>query len=219
MQLNTPRDLILSDPLLLNDWLAVAWSSAVPQGELLPVRVLGRDLVLWRGDSGGTCASTAARSSRSGQDFPQRKLRMRRLPVPWLGIRRIRIASAFPRTRISVRQCEHAWILSRCARSTAWCGSVSGGNVVVPRGRIGRFPGCPAGPYQFHAQGPRVIENFLDVAHLPCAHAGLLGDSEHAEIGDYTVKATSAGTWSAVRSGSRTGWYGPRGSSSLHLLG
>ena len=34
-----------------------------------------------------------------------------------------------------------------------------------------------AGPYFFRAKGPRVIENFLDVAHLGFVHAGLLGDA------------------------------------------
>ena len=45
-----------------------------------------------------------------------------------------------------------------------------------------------AGPYFFHAQGPRVIENFFDVAHLGFVHAGLLGDPQHGEIEDYEVE-------------------------------
>jgi phenylpropionate dioxygenase-like ring-hydroxylating dioxygenase large terminal subunit len=44
-----------------------------------------------------------------------------------------------------------------------------------------------AGPYFFHAKGPRVVENFLDVAHLGFVHAGLLGDPQHGEIEDYEV--------------------------------
>jgi phenylpropionate dioxygenase-like ring-hydroxylating dioxygenase large terminal subunit len=50
-----------------------------------------------------------------------------------------------------------------------------------------------AGPYAFHAQGPRIIENFLDVAHLPIVHGGWLGDSEHAEMADYTVEVSADG--------------------------
>jgi phenylpropionate dioxygenase-like ring-hydroxylating dioxygenase large terminal subunit len=42
-----------------------------------------------------------------------------------------------------------------------------------------------AGPYRFRALGPRLIENFLDVAHLGIVHAGLLGDPERSEIEDY----------------------------------
>jgi phenylpropionate dioxygenase-like ring-hydroxylating dioxygenase large terminal subunit len=49
------------------------------------------------------------------------------------------------------------------------------------------FRNVPAGPYRFHALGPRVIENFLDVAHLGFVHAGLLGDPARLEIEDYEV--------------------------------
>ncbi|MBB3109866.1 vanillate O-demethylase monooxygenase subunit [Paenibacillus phyllosphaerae] len=43
------------------------------------------------------------------------------------------------------------------------------------------------GPYPVQASAPRVIENFLDVSHLMFVHEGLLGDSAHAEIDDYSV--------------------------------
>jgi phenylpropionate dioxygenase-like ring-hydroxylating dioxygenase large terminal subunit len=48
-----------------------------------------------------------------------------------------------------------------------------------------------AGPYRFHAKGPRVVENLLDVAHLGIVHAGMLGDPEHGEVMDYDVTAGS----------------------------
>ena len=41
------------------------------------------------------------------------------------------------------------------------------------------------GPYRFHAGAPRVLENFLDVAHFPFVHEGYLGDPDHTEISDY----------------------------------
>jgi phenylpropionate dioxygenase-like ring-hydroxylating dioxygenase large terminal subunit len=44
-----------------------------------------------------------------------------------------------------------------------------------------------AGPYRFRAQGPRVVENLLDVAHLGFVHAGLLGDPARGEVLDYAV--------------------------------
>jgi phenylpropionate dioxygenase-like ring-hydroxylating dioxygenase large terminal subunit len=50
-----------------------------------------------------------------------------------------------------------------------------------------------AGPYTFEAQGPRIIENFLDVAHLPVVHEGLLGTASHAAISDYPVESTPDG--------------------------
>jgi phenylpropionate dioxygenase-like ring-hydroxylating dioxygenase large terminal subunit len=52
------------------------------------------------------------------------------------------------------------------------------------------FRKIPAGPYLYRANGPRVIENFLDVGHFPFVHAGFLGDAAHAEIGDYDVEVS-----------------------------
>jgi phenylpropionate dioxygenase-like ring-hydroxylating dioxygenase large terminal subunit len=47
------------------------------------------------------------------------------------------------------------------------------------------FRTVTAGPYSFHALGPRVIENALDVAHLGYVHAGLLGDPSRLAVEDY----------------------------------
>jgi phenylpropionate dioxygenase-like ring-hydroxylating dioxygenase large terminal subunit len=44
----------------------------------------------------------------------------------------------------------------------------------------------PFGPVK--ASAPRIIENFLDVAHFPFVHAGSLGDESRPEIADYTVE-------------------------------
>jgi phenylpropionate dioxygenase-like ring-hydroxylating dioxygenase large terminal subunit len=49
------------------------------------------------------------------------------------------------------------------------------------------------GPYRYKASPTRAIENFLDVAHFPFVHAGLLGDKEHAEIMDYEVSSSPDG--------------------------
>ena len=43
------------------------------------------------------------------------------------------------------------------------------------------------GPYPVHAYGPRIIENFLDMAHFPFIHNGILGDPRHTEVPDYEV--------------------------------
>ncbi|WP_042464143.1 aromatic ring-hydroxylating dioxygenase subunit alpha [Neobacillus dielmonensis] len=43
------------------------------------------------------------------------------------------------------------------------------------------------GPYDVKANGPRIIENFLDVSHLMFVHEGLLGDEDHAEVANYDV--------------------------------
>ena len=55
------------------------------------------------------------------------------------------------------------------------------------------FRKVACGPYRYRASGPRAVENFLDVAHLPFVHEGILGERAHAEIQDYEVKQTEDG--------------------------
>ncbi len=43
---------MLDDPVLLNDWHVVARAAEVAPGEVRGVRLLGRDLVLWRNGDG-----------------------------------------------------------------------------------------------------------------------------------------------------------------------
>jgi phenylpropionate dioxygenase-like ring-hydroxylating dioxygenase large terminal subunit len=41
------------------------------------------------------------------------------------------------------------------------------------------------GPYSVKASGPRIVENFLDIAHFPFVHEGILGVASRPEIEDY----------------------------------
>ena len=49
------------------------------------------------------------------------------------------------------------------------------------------------GPYDVATSAPRIVENFLDMAHFGFVHAGWLGAREAAEIADYQVAATPFG--------------------------
>ena len=44
------------------------------------------------------------------------------------------------------------------------------------------------GPYEVAASGPRIVENFLDMAHFPFVHAGILGEPPKNEVCDYKVR-------------------------------
>jgi vanillate O-demethylase monooxygenase subunit len=43
------------------------------------------------------------------------------------------------------------------------------------------------GPYQINSSAPRIIENFIDIAHLPFVHRELLGDPEFPEVSNYDL--------------------------------
>lgn len=49
------------------------------------------------------------------------------------------------------------------------------------------------GPYDVAASAPRIVENFLDLAHFGFVHEGWLGDRAHAQLGDYRVEPTATG--------------------------
>jgi phenylpropionate dioxygenase-like ring-hydroxylating dioxygenase large terminal subunit len=43
------------------------------------------------------------------------------------------------------------------------------------------------GSFGVHVAAPRVVENFLDLAHFPFVHQGVLGVEPHTEVKDYEV--------------------------------
>jgi phenylpropionate dioxygenase-like ring-hydroxylating dioxygenase large terminal subunit len=185
----TLMDLGLDDPRLLTEWFAVAWSREILPGQPAARRLLGADLVLWRSAEGIHCWRDLC--IHRGAKLSLGKVCAERLVCPY-----------------------HAWEYNasgRCvhmpahpnqppplkARAYTYCAKERYGMVWVcigePAGDIppfrysddSSFRLVPSGPYSFRAQGPRVVENFLDVAHFGFIHAGLLGDAQHAEIEDY----------------------------------
>jgi phenylpropionate dioxygenase-like ring-hydroxylating dioxygenase large terminal subunit len=49
------------------------------------------------------------------------------------------------------------------------------------------------GPYDVASSGPRVVENFLDMAHFAYVHGGILGDPARPQVKDYAVRALEGG--------------------------
>jgi phenylpropionate dioxygenase-like ring-hydroxylating dioxygenase large terminal subunit len=181
----------LEDPRLASEWFAIAWSHEVPTGRLLARRLLGRDVVLWRSAQGIHCWRDLC--IHRGAKLSLGKLSGECLVCPY-----------------------HAWEYNangQCvhipaqpsqppplkARAQTYQARERYGVVWVcvgeplrdpPDFAYGQDPAFRlmlAGPYFFRAKGPRVVENFLDVAHLGFVHAGLLGDPQHGEIEDYEV--------------------------------
>ncbi|MBU6081272.1 aromatic ring-hydroxylating dioxygenase subunit alpha [Allobacillus halotolerans] len=59
--------------------------------------------------------------------------------------------------------------------------------IKYPEGETEGYRTIVCGPYEVKANAPRIIENFIDVAHLMFVHEGMLGDADHAEVVDYQV--------------------------------
>jgi phenylpropionate dioxygenase-like ring-hydroxylating dioxygenase large terminal subunit len=196
-----PPDLGLNDPLLLNEWFAVAWISSLPENKLKPVRVLGQDLVLWRASDGvhawkDLCVHRGAKLSLGRISRAEEGACV---VCPYHGweynsagecVRMPAHPDQAPPSRAHVDCFD---VREKYGLVWVCLGKPVGDIPSFPEGELPGFRLISTGPYEFHAQGPRIIENILDLAHLPIAHAGMLGDPANAEIGDYTVTTSADG--------------------------
>jgi phenylpropionate dioxygenase-like ring-hydroxylating dioxygenase large terminal subunit len=191
----------LDDPRLLREWFAVGWSREVEAGGLLARRILGRDLVLWRSsdpDGGLHCWLDLCvhRGAKLSLGIIQKQAGGKDeagdcLVCPYHGWRYAASGQcvgipAHPKltppakARARVFQVQERYgVIWTCL------GADAGDLPEFPIAEDAGFRVMLAGPYRFRALGPRLIENFLDVAHLGIVHAGLLGDPERSEIEDY----------------------------------
>ncbi len=186
-----------SDPLIFNDWHVVGRSSELVEGSLANARLLGEDLVLWR--VGGEakvwqdlCANRGTRLSlgRAGPEtltcayhgwtynsegqcvrFPSHP---EQIPPPTAHVKTYEVT-------------EKHGLIWTC---------LGGPKQGVPDFAEWEDPSyrkISCGPYNYRASATRAVENFLDVAHFPFVHGGLLGDEAHAQIDEYQVETSAEG--------------------------
>ncbi|MBI3841097.1 MAG: aromatic ring-hydroxylating dioxygenase subunit alpha [Thaumarchaeota archaeon] len=187
----------IPDPILYNDWHVVCQSFDLPEGSLRSARLLGEDLVLWRlaGEAKAwqdlcahrgtrltlgrlqegtlTCAYHGWVYDKDGQciKFPSHP---EQRPPP----------TAHVKTYRSAERYGSLW---------ACLGEPSSDIPTFAEWDDPKFRKILCGPYVYNASATRAVENFLDVAHFPFVHGGLLGDEAHAEIQDYEVETRSDG--------------------------
>jgi phenylpropionate dioxygenase-like ring-hydroxylating dioxygenase large terminal subunit len=191
-------DLALEDdPGLMGEWFAVAWSRDVIPGKIVAARLLGLDIVLWRSSEGIRCWRDLC--VHRGAKLSLGRLCGERLVCPYHAWEynasgqcvHIPAHPDQPPPAKARVQTYHA----RERYGMVWVSISEPSNDIppFPYGDHGGFRLIPSGPYSFRAKGPRVVENFLDVAHFGFVHAGLLGDAQHTQIEDYEVDMTASG--------------------------
>jgi len=188
---------MITDPVLIKEWHVVARADSLRQDEVRSVSVLGEDLVLWRNRNGvmvwqDLCIHRGAKLSRG-------KVLDGCLQCPYHGWRYDHTGHcveipAHPKQVPPPRARTRAYT---CRESSGWIWvTFSDAPVSLPEfpewneadRRLMHF-----GPFAVAASGPRIIENFLDVAHLSIAHGGILGDLAHAEVPRYEVTSSDSG--------------------------
>lgn len=190
---------MIHDPVLLHDWHPVGWSSQLVDGQVLAARLLGEDVVLWRNQ--GQVMAWKDLCVHRGTRLSLGRVQGDTLICAYHGWRygtsgRCVHIPAHPDQTPPEKACVTTYPCHE-ANSILW---VSLGQPQHPPPQLTQWTSTsfrlvPCGPYALRAAAPRVLENFLDVAHFPFVHDGLLGDSEQPEIGldDYQVEVGDQG--------------------------
>jgi phenylpropionate dioxygenase-like ring-hydroxylating dioxygenase large terminal subunit len=199
------------DAALLGEWLPICNSADVSAGQSRGFVVAGERLVVWRnaseaGDNVG--ASDTSTDVHVWRDVcPHRGAQLSLgavtggvLACPYHGWRYdadgqcIHIP-ANPSIRPAKRACARTYRVEE-KYGVVW--TCFGKPSSRPLGFFPEYDTPGARRINLAAQtvrssAPRVVENFLDMAHFPFVHTGILGDASHAEVQDYEVIETDGG--------------------------
>lgn len=180
-----------ADPVLRNDWHPVAASASLPAGGIQAVELLGDELVLWRGHSGrvqaweNRCPHRGVRLSIGtveGDALTCRYHGWRFGPAGACEFVPAQPDAPLPGRGVSTQAVQEAYGL-------IWVcpGEPALGPPPFPEYHDSALRKVVCGPYRVAAAGPRIVENFLDMAHFGSVHAGILGDAAHMAVHDYRV--------------------------------
>ncbi len=151
-----------NDPVVWDDWHPVAGFVDFPAGRIRTTTLLDTPIAIARiGESEFVVWADPERRCRNDKSFD-----------------RDAIGSTLP---VTIRY-GHVW--------------TSLGNPTLPLFAIpesdepDRRP-CDPGSIGVHTGGPRAVENFLDLAHFPFVHTGILGAEPNTAVSDYRVEMTA----------------------------
>lgn len=180
---------MINDSVLVNEWHVVARGGDVPAGKPVAARLLDEDIVLWR--VGGEILAWQDLCIHRGTRLSLGKIENETLTCPYHGwvynaAGKCTLIPAHPDQVPPERARVKAY---RALELYGWVWVTLGNPAHLPpvftEWEDDSFRKIHCGPYSFRASAPRVVENFLDVAHFPFVHEGYLGDPRYTEISDY----------------------------------
>ena len=194
----------MSDPLLLNDWHPVADALALSPRGIGKATLLGRDLVLWR-SADGEAHAWEDRCAHRGSRLSRGRIVADEVVCAYHGWRygasgRCTAVPAHPGIELP----EHFRVNAYHAKERyglvwACLGEPAGDVLPFPEYDDPNLRKVLCGPYEVASSGPRIVENFLDMAHFPFVHPGVLGEPGRSEVRDYEVRPFDDGTgWGGV---------------------
>jgi phenylpropionate dioxygenase-like ring-hydroxylating dioxygenase large terminal subunit len=148
------------DPCILNSWHVVGSMSEITPEKVKRTRLLGNAVAVARLSDEDAAAWLDDRTSTPGPAG---------LPVE-------------PESRLPlIVRYGHVWVS---------LGKPKADLFPIPEiAESGRCTICAAS-IGVHVSAPRMIENFLDIGHLPFVHTGILGAETHTEVRDYEVEVS-----------------------------
>ena len=188
---------MLDDPVLVSDWHPVITTQGLAEKTLVGARLLGEDIVVWRANEQtlawqDLCVHRGTRLSLG-------KVKGETLQCPYHGWvyntagRCIHIP-ALPELKPPPRACVKTYqVRERYGLIWVALGEPKHDIAPFPEWDDADFRKILCGPYAVQASGPRIVENFLDVAHFPFVHENILGVQNHPEIDDYRATINADG--------------------------
>jgi phenylpropionate dioxygenase-like ring-hydroxylating dioxygenase large terminal subunit len=189
------------DPVLKNDWHVVARAEDVPDGRTWGARLLGQPIALWRADGSiraayDLCFHRGTRLTAEGarvERVAKNGFRGECLICAYHGWHYdgtgqcVYIPAAPDQKPPSKAHLQSFRVEERYGWVWVCLGTPERDVPDIPEWDDASFRTVLWGPRVVPAAGPRLVENFLDIAHFPYVHEGYLGDRDHAAIDDYTA--------------------------------
>ena len=189
---------MIDDPVLVNDWHPVASVTQLKEQPIRAVRLLAEDLVIW---------------TNKGEHFAWQDLCMHRgarlspgkivndcLMCPYHGWhynhegRCVHIPTHPEQTPPAKAVVKTYRVKERYGLLWVCLGEPIKDIPPFPEESNDSMGKGVCGPYEhIRAHGPRLIENYLDAAHFPFVHGGVLGDPDKPVLGEYSVRITDEG--------------------------
>lgn len=185
-------------------WHPVALSESLAD-QPLAVTLLGHSLVLWR-DSEGAVHAWADQCPHRGARFSLGRVVAGKMECPYHGWQfepggRCVAVPALPgfappasHVARTHQACErHGLVWVQLAAAIGSVSDAGSGLPVFSAESDDRLRKLNCGPYDVATSAPRIVENFLDMAHFGFVHEGWLGMREAVAVDDYRVDATPHG--------------------------
>jgi phenylpropionate dioxygenase-like ring-hydroxylating dioxygenase large terminal subunit len=187
-------DQTLIDPVLLNDWHPVAIADQLTIGSITPTQLLDTPITLWRGQD-GVIHAWQDRCPHRGAQLSLGKIQNERLHCAYHGWQfgsegRCKHIPALPALSENNLKGQVTTYQTQVRYGLVWVclGTPSEPVLPFPEYDDPALRAVICGAYDVASSAPRIVENFLDMAHFAFVHEGILGVEEHAAIADYNVE-------------------------------